>query len=438
MNYPVDNLDDAYNACNPDQPLEAGDSRYLDLTSVRNGENITLLAKRIICSEADNFHKQLFTGHIGSGKSTELKRLQRQLENKDYFVVFINVQQSLDVTEITYQDILLNIAKSVSESLSASGITIKDKLFADIEAWFAETIETQVYDKEVKTSASVTAQAKTGFPLMLNLLAKLTGEIRSGSSYRTEIRKVLEKNLAVFIAKLNDLLLAVRLQLQNNAYKDLVVIVDGLEKMHHRILKDNESNYSDLFINHAKQLKSPNCHIVYTLPIAVSFTFNMRDFYSDRVFVLPMIKYQKPEGQSQLIALVNKRIKVDSLFENEQLLIDLCAMSGGSIRDLFLLIRSAWESAETIIKQSDVDRAIRNLIKDYDRMIQEDYVPLLNTVDLAQRLPTDGDKKYEPLLRNRLVHEYENGERWAALHPALTRIVWLQDKFTQLRQTTVN
>ena len=36
MNYPVDNLDDAYNACNPDKPLEVGDSRYLDLKEVRN------------------------------------------------------------------------------------------------------------------------------------------------------------------------------------------------------------------------------------------------------------------------------------------------------------------------------------------------------------------------------------------------------------------
>jgi hypothetical protein len=31
MIYPVDNLDDAYNACHPDKPLKIGDPRYLDL-----------------------------------------------------------------------------------------------------------------------------------------------------------------------------------------------------------------------------------------------------------------------------------------------------------------------------------------------------------------------------------------------------------------------
>ncbi len=207
------------------------------------------------------------------------------------------------------------------------------------------------------------------------------------------------------------MLLAARLQLQDNGFVDLVVIVDGLEKMRHRILKDNESSYSDFFITHAEQLTAPDCHIVYTMPIAVSFSFNTSDFYTDRTFVLPMVKYQKPEGQAQLIALLQKRLQVDRLFANRQLLVDLINMSGGSIRDLFHLVRAACETAENTIKQADVDRAVRNLVKDYDRMVQKDFVPLLNEVDIDRRLPTDGDKKYESLLRLRLVHEYENGEQ---------------------------
>jgi hypothetical protein len=270
---------------------------------------------------------------------------------------------------------------------------------------------------------------------MVSLLTKLTGEIRSGSSYRTEIRRILERDLSVFIAKLNDLLLAARTQLQKNNFIDLVVIVDGLEKMRHRILKDNETSYSDFFINHAEQLNAPECHIVYTIPIAVPFSFNTRDFYTDRAFVLPMVKYQSPEGQAQLIRLINKRIQVATLFETQQLLIDLINMSGGSMRDLFHLIRSTCETAENTIKQADVNRAISGLAKDYDRIVQRDYVELLNEVDINKRVPSDGDKKYETLLRLRLVHEYENGERWAGLHPALSRIQWLQNEFTRLRTT---
>jgi hypothetical protein len=439
MNDPVDNLDDAYNACNPDKPLEADDERYIDLAEVRNGEAINLLTDRITrTKQSEGFHKQLFTGHIGSGKSTELKRLQKQLQDRQYFVVFFDVQQSLDLGEINYKDVLLNIAQAVTEALEDSGITLNEALFNDVEAWFTDKIVSEIYEKNVNTKAEVVGEGKVGFPFMASLLAKLTGEIRSGSTYRTEIRNVLERDLSLFIAKLNDLLLAARLQLQDNGFIDLVVIVDGLEKMRHRILKDkdNESSYSDFFITHAEQLNAPACHVIYTVPIAVSFSFNTHDFYTDRVFVLPMVKYKEPAGQAQLIALIKKRLDVDRLFESERLLIALINMSGGSMRDLFLLIRAACETAENSIKQADVDRAIRNLVKDYDRMVQKDFVPLLNEVDIDQRLPTDGDKKYEPLLRLRLVHEYENGERWAALHPALSHIRWLQTAFAKLRATS--
>jgi hypothetical protein len=432
MIYPVNNLKDAYNACN-DKPLEVDDTRYENLTSVRNGEKISILTNRITQTENGDFHKQLFTGHIGSGKSTELKRLQKELQDENYFVVFLDVQQSLDLGEITYQDVLLNIAQAVTEALEKSDIKIDSTLFSDIEAWFADTIVSEIYDKEVKTSASVEGKAKIGFPLMVSLLTKLTGEIRSGSTYRTEIRRILERDLSVFIAKLNDLLLAARLQLQKNNFIDLVIIVDGLEKMRHRILNDQESSYSDLFINHAEQLNAINCHVVYTVPIAVPFSFNTRDFYADRAFVLPMVKYKSPEGKEKLIALVNKRLQVATLFDNEQLLVNLINMSGGSIRDLFQLIRATCETAENIIRQADVDRAISNLVKDYDRMVQKDYVVLLNEIDINERIPSDGDKICESLLRLRLVHEYENGTCWAGLHPALSRITWLQTEFTKLR-----
>lgn len=434
MGYPVNNLDDAYNACNPDQPLEVGDRRYLDLTAVRNGEKISILTNRITRTKQNGeFHKQLFTGHVGSGKSTELKRLQQELQDKSYFVVYLDTQQSLDLGEITYQDLLLNIAQAVTDALEKSGLKIDAALFNDIETWFSDKIVSEVYDQEVKSNAYVEGKAKIGFPFMVSLLTKLTGEIRSGSTYRTEIRRILERDLSVFIAKLNDLLLAARLLLQKNKFIDLVVIVDGLEKMRHRLLKDNETSYSDFFINHAEQLNAPACHIVYTVPIAVPFSFNTRDFYTDRAFVLPMVKYQLPEGKAQLVKLINKRLQVASLFENPQLLIDLINMSGGSMRDLFHLIRASCETAENIIKQIDVDRAIRNLAKDYDRMVQKDYVVLLNEVDLTKRIPSDVDKQYESLLRLRLVHEYENGERWAALHPALSHITWLQTALDRLR-----
>ena len=225
MNYPVDNLDDAYNACNPDQPLKLDahgdlDKRYLDLTAVRSPQNVSILAKRITRAQKEQkFHKQLFSGHRGSGKSTELHCLEGELQNEGYVVVFLDVEELLDLAEITYQDILLIIATGVVEALDKRQIKLDKKLLDDLKAWFAERVITQVYSKEEQATVKAKLEAVVKMPF-LKLLAELSGEVRSASGRRTEIRQTLENELRVFIAKLNDLLLAARLKLRQQGSVD--------------------------------------------------------------------------------------------------------------------------------------------------------------------------------------------------------------------------
>lgn len=429
LEYPVDNLDDAYNACNPDEPLLKGESdkRYLDLTSVRNGETISILTTRIVRAQrADIFHKQLFTGHRGSGKSTELRCLKTQLENKKYFVVFLDVEKFLDLAEITYQDILLMMAKGILENLEDANIRLDGKYLVDLQSWFAEKVVSQVYSKQEE--GVIKAEAEVGFDIpFLKLLSKLTGEIKSASGRREEIRQTLERELSVFIAKLNDLIDATQLKLKKNGFAGLVIIVDGLEKMYYKISSINQSNYADLFIHHAEQLNSPKSHIIYTVPLSLAFDSNFGDQFSDSLFIIPMIKYDKKDGRDLLVDLIAKRMKLD-LFSHVNLLLQLIAMSGGSMRDLFRLIRLATEAITPKIGEKDVQRAIQTLVKEYDRLLKEEYIPLLKDVKENHRITVDVDRKYEQLLYLRLVHEFENGKRWASLHPALMKIEWLQDR----------
>lgn len=426
MNYPVDNLDDAYNACHPDKPLEQGDPRYLDLKQVRNNKSVSTLAKRIVRTTQDkDFCKQLVTGHTGCGKSTELKRLQKQLEDDQYFVIYVDVESSLDLGQITYQDVLLNIAQATVEALAAAQANLDAKFLSELQHLLAEKIVTEDYVKETKTSASANADVGLDIPLIAKLLTRITGEIRSGSSHREQIREKIKNVQQEFIAKLNDLLLAARLKLQEQKKADLVVIVDGLEKI------KESATYDALFIEHAEQLNEINCHILYTIPIALASTANLGDFFANDIFFVPMVKYQSDEGKEYLTKLVNKRIQVAKLFADEALLDQLIAMSGGSIRDLFRLIRLASETDDgDTIQAADVQRAISNLVKDYDRLVKEDDVALLKEIARDQRVIKDGDKRYERLLSLRLVNEYENGRHWADLHPALRKIDWLQAKLT--------
>jgi hypothetical protein len=427
MTYPVDNLDDAFNACHPDKPLEVGDSRYLDLKEVRNNKNVSSLVRKIKrTTETGDFCKQLVTGHTGSGKSTELRRLQSQLEGVHYFVFYLDVEASLDLRQITYQDVLLNIAQELVSSLEKAGITLNADLLSDLQHWFAERIVTEDYVKEVQAGAKVSAEAGVEIPFIAKLLTTLTGEIRSGSSRRIQIRENIEKEQQVFIAKLNDLLIAARIALKDKQYADLVIIVDGLEKIKQKPL------YDALFLDHSEQLLSINSHIIYTIPAALSFDANLGNFFADEVFFIPMVKYETPEGKAYLTTLVNKRLKVDLVFENPLLLDDLIAMSGGSVRDLLRLIRVATDTDNPKIQAENVTEAINSLVKDYERLVNEEDVNLLKDVLKKKRVIKDPQKRYEHFLSERLIHEYENGKRWADVHPALKKIDWLQTQLAEI------
>jgi hypothetical protein len=73
-----------YQACNP-TPLVMGNAEdrkyYIDFSSVRGGNIIKELGRTIALLSPDKPTCQLFTGHIGCGKSTELQRLQPSFGN---------------------------------------------------------------------------------------------------------------------------------------------------------------------------------------------------------------------------------------------------------------------------------------------------------------------------------------------------------------------
>jgi ABC-type nitrate/sulfonate/bicarbonate transport system ATPase subunit len=124
-----------FQASNPSKTLVVSKPEdrqyYIDFSKVRGakiieelGRTITLLSEESTC--------QLFTGHIGCGKSTELLRLKAELEKQDFHVVYFESSQSLDMADVDVTDILLAIAREVSQSLEAIKINLKPGYFQNL------------------------------------------------------------------------------------------------------------------------------------------------------------------------------------------------------------------------------------------------------------------------------------------------------------------
>jgi hypothetical protein len=127
-----------FKACNPNKTLvlsNENDQRYyIDFTKARSGKrsSVSLIDElyRTITRSDDSSH-QLFTGHIGCGKSTELLKLQHDLERDGFHVVYLDSSEDLVMTDVDISDILLTIARQVSKSLLDQNIHLDPEAFRE-------------------------------------------------------------------------------------------------------------------------------------------------------------------------------------------------------------------------------------------------------------------------------------------------------------------
>ena len=140
------------------------------------------------------------------------------------------------------------------------------------------------------------------------------------------------------------------------------------------------------------------------------------DAFPAESIVIPMVKYATEQGQTKLIEVIAKRVNIDKVFNSLDLVEQLVKKSGGAVRDLMHLVRIACEG-DDIITQDDVKQAILTLDREFDRLVREDDIDIL--LQVSQQKQVLADEKYARLLQLRLILEYQNGHRWADLHPAV-------------------
>ncbi|MEH2337161.1 hypothetical protein [Nostoc sp.] len=101
----------AFQVCNV-EPLEGADIEryYVDLSAVRKTSAIEEVSKILDFQEPADFRTILFTGHRGCGKSTELKRIQKQWEEQ-YHVIYLEVNEETDINDARYTDLYLIVIK---------------------------------------------------------------------------------------------------------------------------------------------------------------------------------------------------------------------------------------------------------------------------------------------------------------------------------------
>jgi hypothetical protein len=276
-------------------------------------------------------------------------------------------------------------------------------------------------------------------------IGKLTAAIKSSPDARLDIRKALEPSVSNLIQAANDLLDEARIQLAAKEYRSLVLVVDNLDRIVLRDLGNGITTHDHLFINRGSQLNALRCDVIYTLPISMVFSPKataLMNIFGRRPDVLPMVRVIKQsgdpdsDGMEAMRTIVRKRLEAAEVsqplvFDSDETLDYLCRLSGGHIRNLLILIRSACTIAGALpLTRPVVEQAVRGMSNDFERALNRpDFFKVLREIHQTKALPGSADDQL--LLYNLSVLEYLNGEVWYTVNPAVQAL----EKFKSSKPT---
>jgi len=410
-----------------EEALPAGDPRYVESEVARGSEKtFSRLAKKFGWDPASNAFfapsekHVLFFGHIGSGKTTELRRYAAKLNaSKRFYVVEVDVLTKLDRNNLAYSEALMAMAESLLERLQGDGYSLTEHDLTPLRDWFSKAVKSQSDSQELSAEIKAGIGAGGGIPGLVKLFTSFTAGFKTGSQRTVEWREEIRKRFTTLAAAFNELIRAAEAALKAQGRAERIVfLVDGTDKM-------RGEDTQQFFVQDAEQLLAVEALAIYTAPLHLKYDGRLGGKL-DADLVLPMMKLQNQDGTrwdagwDTLQKLLLRRVD-RSVFEvgaaGDLQIARLVEHCGGHPRELLRLLRLCCEFADDLIDAAAVSRAIQQLAADYRRFLRPDDYVLLCQLD---RLSAHGgnDERAQELLHRLALMEYNDGS-WRRSHPVV-------------------
>lgn len=430
-----------YNALDFDRPINFGQVELvradraqpasLYVESLHGNEDtvdpVVELADQIDFSQSAGAY--LFTGNRGTGKTTELMRLAKRLQEYGYEVFYVDMAEYLNLSErVEVTDFLMSVIGGLS-----------DKVYER----FNENVGTAGFFERawqfLKSEVKIDEVTLPIDPIELKAALVQTPH------FKQELQRRARSHVQTLVKQAREFVLeVVELVRKKRIVPDLkvVLIVDSVERLRGvgssseigEVFKSVET----LFGSHAEQLRFTGLSVVYTIPPYLqALAGGLGALYAGgRIYALPSVHVyeccpdpgQSPQvsepGVDKLVAIVARRFAAYGEFFSDAQLRRLAQSSGGDLRDFFRMARLAITHAasagipltDAIIEHAQ-DAVRRDMLpiaaddREWLVRIAKSHSPELPSLD---ELP-----KFARLQEGKYVLQYRNGEDWYAVHPLL-------------------
>lgn len=407
-----------------DRPLPPGDPFYVGYLEARGPHRDPVERLALHVELADGATVQLLSGQRGTGKSTNLLRLEKKLTELGCTVFYCDMDDYLNLTKpVEVTDFFMSLCGALSEAVHDR----YDRDPSDRSYW--ERLR-QFLESEVRvTEASIGLQA-----------AELKVELKDNADFKRRLQEHLRDHAAKLVhqahAFTDDVVAMVR-EREGDAGKKVVMLLDSVEHIRGigaeapRVYESVEN----LFAAHAEQLAPSLLHVVYTIPPyltplapGLGAQYDVMVQHLASVHVVHRDGSPDAEGLGAMVDVVQRRCgEWEQVFTRRQ--VERMALAtGGDLRDFMRMLRYVIGSAllAAADREGPVDDA---LIADAEHKLRQEMLPIADedrgwlrrigetktaALEVIDELP-----RLARFLDTSLVLNYHNGDDWYDVHPLL-------------------
>jgi Cdc6-like AAA superfamily ATPase len=402
-----------YQQFDPLRPLGAdpdGDALYVDWQKELAPQDVKPLLANSIALSGPIAVTRLFTGHRGVGKTTELMRVKRMLEQgvagQKWFVSLLLAEEWVDLQDVSASEIIFQVARQLVIDLKDAGLSFGWEKFTQFFREFHDLLGAEVELKSVEVGPD---------PLKFGLTLKQV------PGARPALRRLLEGRLPTLYDLINQVVLAKAQEwLKTEQGCDgILIIVDQLDRIPRKVINGRGlTNHENLYLDSSGILRALNCHVVYTAPIELVHSHlrpRLQNLYGE-VFSLPVIPVIDRQGREserglkilrQIVANRAKRVRIrlDEFFADTSSLDQLCRLSGGHVRTLCNLVRSTLELCGRLpVPPEAAAQTGRTWAADLAEPLNQEEWALLRRIHQMHEAPQE--EKDKELLSNLLGNMY--------------------------------
>lgn len=412
------------------QPLDVSDPYYVANLHGKDGYDVILRLQEAI-EDTDGTGLYYFTGQRGTGKSTELRRLETGLNGNSYRCIRFDALNYLNDTQpIDAHMLMLIVAAGIGDWIVAN-YPERDATKESPLTRFCIWLNTEINLEKIDLHAPGVKLALNLKPIQENVSAKI---------HKLSDQQRLHREIINFISEMCT-------WISERENRRVVIVVDSLENLRGNPLagKDQERLFAsvlDVFADRIELIKVPDVHIVYSVPPYLCLLANIRpqvnwlSLASVRVYADPVKAPRQPrdEGLDMMRELLTKRLPRWREILDDESFQRLALLSGGDLRQFIVrlmvdVLHLAQYTLDRLPLKND-DPIIEDIASACaSEMLQltvtEEW-PLLRTVAERHNILADNREQIKilaHLLDTKVILNYRNGKDWYDLHPTLWGVI---------------